>query len=92
MIDLIKSQVLSEKTSKLLEKNVYVFDVDKRINKQSLKLVLNELFGVKVISVNSYILPSKKCRLGKFSGYKGLKKRVFVLLEAGMVIPFFSGL
>lgn len=50
------------------------------LNKQSLKLVLSELFNVKIVSINSYILPGKKCRLGKFSGYKNSYKRIFVVL------------
>lgn len=105
---------------------LFLFDL---LNKQSLKLVLSELFNVKIVSINSYILPGKKCRLGKFSGYKNSYKRIFVVLvwlhicyvhnttsfktsfrfieillffanlkgffnfiQAGMTIPFFSGL
>lgn len=92
MIDLIKSQVLTEKTNNKLQQDVYTFDVDKKLNKQSIKLILQDVFNVKVIYVNSYILPGKKSRLGKYQGFKNSYKRVFVKLEKGNIIPFFSGL
>lgn len=92
MIDLIESQVLTEKTNKLLQNNVYVFNVRKNLDKNSIKLIIERLFEVKVVSVNSYIVSGKKRRLGKFQGYKNTYKRVFVKLSPKNVIPFFSGL
>lgn len=51
MIDFIKSQVLTEKTSKLLSQNKYTFDVDISLNKKDIAKILEDLFGVKVLSV-----------------------------------------
>jgi large subunit ribosomal protein L23 len=90
-IDLLKSQVLTEKTNNKLQKNIYVFDVDIKINKQSVKLLIQDVFNVKVISVNSYILSGQSIRLGKYLGFKNSYKRIFVKLEKGNIIPFFSG-
>lgn len=45
-----------------------------------MKSLIEEIFNVKVISINSYILPSKKSRLGKFEGFKNFYKRFFVTL------------
>nr|YP_007317213.1 ribosomal protein L23 [Monomorphina aenigmatica]AFZ88815.1 ribosomal protein L23 [Monomorphina aenigmatica] len=92
MIDFIKSQVLTEKTSKLLSQNKYTFDVDISLNKKDISKILEDLFGVKVLSVNSYILPGKKRRLGKFEGFKNNYKRVFVTVAPNNIIPYFSGL
>lgn len=92
MIDLIKSQVLTEKTSLLLSINKYAFDVDKNITKLKVKIVMEEVFGVKVLSVNSFVLPSKRRRLGKYEGLKNKYKRVIVTLEPSQNIPFFSSL
>nr|YP_009144919.1 ribosomal protein L23 [Euglenaria anabaena]AKJ83366.1 ribosomal protein L23 [Euglenaria anabaena] len=92
MIDLIDSQVLTEKTNKLLQQNVYVFNVKKDLDKSDVKSIIEQLFNVKVLSVNTYVMSGKKRRLGKFEGYKNVYKRVFVKLSSENVIPFFSGL
>lgn len=45
-----------------------------------MKVLIEEIFNVKVICINSYILPAKKSRLGKFEGFKNSYKRFFVTL------------
>lgn len=45
-----------------------------------MKQLIEEVFGVKVISLNSLILSSKKRRLGKFEGFKSVNKRFFVTI------------
>lgn len=92
MIDFIKSQVLTPKTNKCLEKGVYVFNVDRATNKKTIKETLEKVFNVKIMSVNTYILPGKQRRLGKFKGFKNSYKRAVVYLAPGNVIPFFSSL
>nr|AMD08050.1 ribosomal protein L23 [Euglena mutabilis] len=92
MIDLIKSQVLTTKTNLLLQNNIFVFDVDKKASKLEIKAVIQKVFNVKVISINSYILPGQSRRLGKFFGFKNSYKRVFVKIAKGEKIPFFSAL
>jgi large subunit ribosomal protein L23 len=92
MIDLIKFQVLTEKTNLKLNKNIYTFDVDKRLNKNDIKIIIKDVFNVKVISINSYVLPGRISKLGKYLGFKSFYKRVFIRLEKGDIIGFFSGL
>nr|YP_009145481.1 ribosomal protein L23 [Monomorphina parapyrum]AKL78954.1 ribosomal protein L23 [Monomorphina parapyrum] len=92
MIDLIKSQVLSEKATKLLEYNKYTFDVDVKFDKKQLKSIIQEVFDVEVVFINTYILPGKKRRLGKFEGFKNSYKRVFVTLKSDKTIPYFTAL
>lgn len=48
------------------------------IKKSDIKAIFEEIFSVKVISVNSYILPGRSRRLGKFQGYKNSYKRIFI--------------
>lgn len=50
------------------------------IDKETIKKTMEEIFNVKVISVNTYILAGKKRRLGKFQGFKNSYKRVFITL------------
>ena len=38
------------------------------------------MFAVKIIKINTYILPNKTRKMGKFIGYKRLVKRVVLLL------------
>lgn len=44
------------------------------------KLIIQDLFSVKVVSVNTFVLPAKKRRLGKFLGFKNSYKRTYITL------------
>nr|YP_009541003.1 ribosomal protein L23 [Discoplastis spathirhyncha]AYQ93505.1 ribosomal protein L23 [Discoplastis spathirhyncha] len=93
MIDLVfKNPVFTDKTIRLLEDNKYVFSVDVKITKKQVKLLIEDLFLVKVSSINSYIFAGKKRRLGKFQGYKNVEKRIIITLKTGYFFPFFSKL
>jgi large subunit ribosomal protein L23 len=89
MIDLIKYPVLTEKTVRLIESNQYTFDVDLRLTKVQIKKLIEELFEVKIIAVNSHRLPRRQKRLGLAKGYKNQYKRVIITLKPGNVIPLF---
>nr|YP_010700457.1 ribosomal protein L23 [Strombomonas costata]WCH63596.1 ribosomal protein L23 [Strombomonas costata] len=80
----LKSQVLTEKSLNLLRYNKYTFSVDKK--KTEIKLIIEQTFGVQVLSVNTYILPGRKRRLGKFEGFENRYKRVFVTLVRFFVL------
>lgn len=90
MIDLIKYPVLTEKATRLLEKNQYTFKVDSRLNKTAIKSTVEVLFGVKVLAVNTYNPPRKSRRLGRFKGFKSNYKRVIITLRPDESIPLFS--
>lgn len=51
--------------------------------------LIDKAFNVKVVSVNSFILPSKKRGVGRLSGYKSLYKRVIVTLLCFLVFMVF---
>jgi large subunit ribosomal protein L23 len=55
------------------------------LTKNELKAIIQQVFDVEVLSINTYILPGKKRRLGKFEGFKNSYKRAFVTL-----LRFFS--
>lgn len=92
MIDIIKSQVLTTKANILLQNNIFVFDVDKNASKTQIKSIIQKVFDVKVVDINTYLLPGKSRRLGKFLGLKNSYKRVFIKITKGEKIPFFSSL
>jgi len=89
LIDLIKCPVLTEKSAILLENNQYTFDVDLRLTKTKIKQLIEEVFEVKVLSVNTHRSPRKKRRLGQYQGYKPRNKRVIITLRPEDSIPLF---
>ena len=58
---IIKHPVSTEKAVRLMEsENKLTFIVDRKSNKQEIKKALEELFKIKVIKINTLILPSGK--------------------------------
>nr|YP_009105868.1 ribosomal protein L23 [Microthamnion kuetzingianum]AIT94712.1 ribosomal protein L23 [Microthamnion kuetzingianum] len=89
-IDLVKHCVLTEKLIKLVVNNQYTFDVDLRLNKTQIKGLIEELFNIKIIAVNTHRLPRKKKRVGATQGSKTQYKRAIITAKAGESINFFN--
>ena len=90
IVSLVKYPILTEKTIQLLQSNQYSFAVDKKSNKVSIKAAIEELFDVKVVSVNTSMRPLKRRRVGKFIGHKPHHKRAIVTLAPENSITFFE--
>jgi large subunit ribosomal protein L23 len=90
IIDLIKYPIITDKATKLLELNQYSFAVNPKVSKTEVKIALEYLFNVKVISINTLNRPSKKRRIGKFIGNKSNYKKAIVTLATGNSINLFS--
>lgn len=90
LLGIIKYPLLTEKTIRLIEQNQYSFAVDKAANKKLIKSAIEQLFDVKVISVNTSVRPLKKRRVGKFIGKKPLYKRAIVKLASEDSITLFE--
>nr|YP_009105120.1 ribosomal protein L23 [Edaphochlorella mirabilis]AIT93769.1 ribosomal protein L23 [Edaphochlorella mirabilis] len=90
MLSLIKYPVLTEKSVRLIENNQYTFDVDLRLTKLQIKKLIEELFEVKVLAVNTHRPPRKKRRLGLSQGYRTRYKRVIITIKSGQSIPLFA--
>nr|YP_010188735.1 ribosomal protein L23 [Entosthodon attenuatus]QZJ47538.1 ribosomal protein L23 [Entosthodon attenuatus] len=89
-MDEIKYPVLTEKTIRLLEKNQYTFDVNKKSTKPQIKKWIEIFFNVKVKAINSHIPPKKKKRIGPIIGHSVRYKRMIITLKTGYSIPLFS--
>lgn len=89
LADLIRRPIITEKATRLLEDNKYVFEVIPKAKKPQIKAAIEMLFDVKVKSVNTYNPPRKKRRVGKFVGYKPQFKRAIVTLAEGSTIKLF---
>ncbi|BAC07636.1 50S ribosomal protein L23 [Thermosynechococcus vestitus] len=89
LADLIKRPIITEKATVLLENNQYTFDVDRRATKPQIKAAIEELFNVKVTAVNTYHLPPKERRVGRFVGRRPRYKRAIVTLAPDSKIVLF---
>lgn len=83
IIDLVIRPILTEKATMLMEQNQYTFDVASKASKPEIKAAIEQIFDVKVQSVNTHKPPRKKRRVGKFIGYRSQYKRAIVTLAEG---------
>lgn len=83
--DIILRPVVTEKTLGLNEKKVYVFKVAKYANKINIKQAVEEIFKVKVASVNTVNVLPKKKRVGRYVGYSQAFKKAYVKLAEGSI-------
>ena len=90
LIDLVKYPILTEKTIRLIEQNQYSFAVNSKANKANIKLAIEQMFDVKVVSVNTLLQPPKKRRVGKFIGAKSRYKRAIVTIAPEDSITLFE--
>ncbi len=87
---IIRSPSITEKNTMLREQNKYVFEVDRRSNKTEIRKAVENLFNVKVETVNTMIVKGKKKRMGRFSGYRPNWKKAIVQLAEGQTIDKFG--
>ena len=89
--DVIKSPVITEKSTMVSEQNKVVFNVCLDASKQDIKSAVEALFGVKVAKVNTLV------RLGKQKLFRGVPgkqsdvKKAVVTLAAGQTIDLSNG-
>lgn len=89
--DLIMHYLTTEKNTALKDTgNVYVFEVDRRANKQTVKSAIEQIFDVHVIGVNIAVAPHKPKRLGRYAGRRPGHKKAYVRLKAGEAIEVYE--
>lgn len=89
LADVLVRPVVTEKATQLVEQGKYVFDVIPKASKPLIRQAVEELFGVRVVSVNTFNPPRKRRRLGRFVGYRPTYKRAIVTLAEGDSITLF---
>ena len=91
--DIILRPVISENSMKGVADKCYTFEVAKGANKIMIKKAVEDLFGVKVIKVNTISVRAKEKRLGLNVGKTASKKKAIVTLsEDSKAIEFFEGM
>jgi len=89
--DIILAPVVSEKSYDLIEhNNTYTFLVDTRSNKSEIKSAVEQVFGVRVVRVNTMNRQGKLKRQGWKMGKRKDTKRALVTLAAGNSIDLFG--
>ncbi|MCL4288748.1 MAG: 50S ribosomal protein L23 [Thermoleophilia bacterium] len=83
--------VVSEKSYSLIEASKYSFKVHPRAHKTQIRQAVEELFDVKVLSVNVIKVQPKPKRRGISRGTKPGWKKAIVQLREGDRIEIFEG-
>ncbi len=90
--DIILAPVVSEKSYGLLESGRYTFLVHPDANKTQVKIAIEQIFDVKVISVNTMNRQGKRKRTRAGYGKRKSTKRAIVTLSPdSKPIEIFSG-
>ena len=90
--DVIRSPVITEKATILAENNQVVFNVAKTATKPEIKAAVEQLFSVKVKSVNTLLRKGKTKRFRGIIGTQSDVKKAIVTLEEGNSIDITTGL
>ena len=83
--------MITEKATDLGVENKYVFEVSLRSNKIEIAKAINEVYGIKPISVNIIKVKGKKTRYGKTSGKRKDWKKAIIQLPKGKSIKVYEG-
>ena len=92
MYTIIRSPVITEKTTLLAEKNQTAFRVSIDATKPEIKAAVEGLFGVKVVAVNTVLTKGKTKRFRGRPGRRSDVKKAYVRLAEGQSIDLSTGL
>lgn len=85
--------LLTEKSSVETDKtNSYVFEVQRKANKNQIKQAVEQLFDVKVVKVNTAVMPGKERRFGKFLKKTQSFKKAYIQIQQGQKLELFKGI
>lgn len=84
---IIKYPILTEKTYQQMQENIYTFAVDRKASKFEIKKAVEFIFQVKVERINTFNVPKKVKKVGRYSGFvAGYKKAIIKLSEGSIQI------
>lgn len=88
--EVIIRPVITERSYDVMEDNVYTFEVAKDANKIEIANAIEEIFGVKVIKVNTLNVKPKMKRMRYQYGKTRTWKKAMVTLKEGDSIELFG--
>ena len=89
--DILLAPVVSEKSYGLIDENKYTFIVSPNANKTEIKIAVEQVFGVKVLSVNTLNRQGKARRTRFGIGKRANTKRAIIQVAPGERIDIFQG-
>jgi large subunit ribosomal protein L23 len=89
--DIIVAPVVSEKSYSELNRNWYTFLVHPDANKTAIKIAIQQIFDVRVLTVNTLNREGKRKRTRNGFGQRKATKRAMVKLADGDRIEAFGG-
>ena len=90
--DILLAPVVSEKSYGLAEERQYTFLVRPDANKTQIKIAVEKVFGVKVLSVNTLNRPGKRKRSRTgFGKRKDTKRAIVTISQESRTIDVFGG-
>ena len=89
--DILIAPVVSEKSYSVLDQNWYTFDVHPDANKTQIKIAIQQIFNVRVLTVNTANRQGKRKRTKTGFGQRKAIKRAMVKLADGDRIEAFGG-
>ena len=90
--NILKAPVITEKSTLLSESNKVVFKVDVKSTKVQIKRMVEEVFKVKVKSVNTLNRKGKVTRFKNIKGRRKNFKHAIITLEEGQTIDTMSAI
>jgi large subunit ribosomal protein L23 len=88
---LIKPLMTEKQMASQEDANRYYFQVAKDATKTQIKAIVEKTFDVKVVKVNTMLMPGKWKRVGKSFGRRPNWKKAAITLREGDVISMFEG-
>ncbi|MBQ1347359.1 MAG: 50S ribosomal protein L23 [Erysipelotrichaceae bacterium] len=88
--DIIVRPLVTEKTMATENQNTVVFEVAKGTNKIQIKQAIEEIFNVKVDSVNVVNQKPKTKRMGRYVGKTNHLKKAYIKLKDGYKIDILA--
>nr|QCI08783.1 ribosomal protein L23 [Sphondylothamnion multifidum] len=90
LFELIKYPIITDKTSKNIEDNIYWFAVENKANKTEIKQAIEYIFNVKIKKINTLNQPKKKKSVGKYKGYIPRYKKAIIELHDQYTLNLFN--
>lgn len=86
---IVRKPLLTEKSTLGMEEGQYVFEVDRRASKTSIKEAVEKAYGVDVVSVNTQVRKGKTRRTRFGYATEAKTKKATVRVKEGQVIELF---
>ena len=81
--DVLKRQLITEKSTKLAEELRYTFEVSQDANRLEVKQAVEEIFDRKVAKVRIINVRKKPKKMGRYEGFTPAVKKAIVTLKKG---------